>query len=335
MDNGKEFKGAVLMLLKGVGIRVIHGRLRRPQPQGLVEQGNGLAKSKLSIHLKEIGTQRWAAGLPGVAMQMNDQPHDSLPNSMTSFEEMMSRRIHRAVRIPHRDRAELCKVSDEDIDRYCAADTSKGKAKATKVDEGIDRFIDQLPQEVVIPSEDEDGDDDEDDDADADADADDDEDDESEIDEAAIRRQVAELGLGPTTPSHINPDRLFPEKVIDLPAPVLPLLLHIPSRPPPSDDPFLSNAAPPQDTTLPENILEDSTSSSVSTAISSEDEPVTRQEPLTDIGRQIERETQEHQAGQRAAMKKKHDGKRNVVIFKKGDFASLAIFKGDRIVEWM
>ena len=70
-------------------------------------------------------------------------------------------------------------------------------------------FINQLPQEVVTPSEDEDGEADEDDNADDD---DDNEDDESKIDEAAIRRQVTELGLGPTTPSHLNPDRLSPRR---------------------------------------------------------------------------------------------------------------------------
>ena len=51
MDNGKEFKGACLMLLKRFGIRIINGRPRRSQTQGSVEQGNYVAKTKLGTHL--------------------------------------------------------------------------------------------------------------------------------------------------------------------------------------------------------------------------------------------------------------------------------------------
>ena len=53
-------------------------------------------------------------------------------------------------------------------------------------------------------------------------------------------------------------------------------------------------------------------------------------EPLTEIARQIQRETQEHQEGQRIMMKKRHDGYKKVVTFKIGDFAPVAIPRGDR-----
>jgi len=52
-DNGKEFKGVLLVLLKKYGVKIINGRLRHPQTQGLVEQANGVVKKKLRAWLAE------------------------------------------------------------------------------------------------------------------------------------------------------------------------------------------------------------------------------------------------------------------------------------------
>ncbi|KFY66788.1 hypothetical protein V496_01922 [Pseudogymnoascus sp. VKM F-4515 (FW-2607)] len=46
-DNGKEFKGALLILLRKYGIQVVNGAPRSPQTQGLVEQANGVVENKL------------------------------------------------------------------------------------------------------------------------------------------------------------------------------------------------------------------------------------------------------------------------------------------------
>ncbi|RFU36327.1 hypothetical protein B7463_g118, partial [Scytalidium lignicola] len=46
-DNGKEFKGAFLILLCKYGIRVINGKLRSLQTQGLIEQANGVVEVKI------------------------------------------------------------------------------------------------------------------------------------------------------------------------------------------------------------------------------------------------------------------------------------------------
>ena len=103
MDNGSEFKGVCLMLIKRFGIRVINGRPRRPQTQGLVEQSNGVAKTKLGVYLREMATKKWAAALPAIARAMNRQPHSSLPHGRTPYEVMFSRRIYRADQVPHQD----------------------------------------------------------------------------------------------------------------------------------------------------------------------------------------------------------------------------------------
>jgi hypothetical protein len=46
-DNGKEFKGALSILLRRYGIKVINDALHTPQVQGLVKQANSVAKSKI------------------------------------------------------------------------------------------------------------------------------------------------------------------------------------------------------------------------------------------------------------------------------------------------
>jgi len=56
-DNGKEFKGGLLILLKKYGIKILNGRPRHPQTQGLVEQANGVIKTKLRCWLEEYEYQ--------------------------------------------------------------------------------------------------------------------------------------------------------------------------------------------------------------------------------------------------------------------------------------
>ena len=45
-DNGREFRNSVINSLKTIwpGIKIIHGRSRRPQSQGSVERANGDVK---------------------------------------------------------------------------------------------------------------------------------------------------------------------------------------------------------------------------------------------------------------------------------------------------
>ena len=70
-DNGKEFKGVLLILLKQYGIKILNGRPRHPQTQGLVEQANGVIKTKLRCWLDEHEGQGWSDALPDIALAMN------------------------------------------------------------------------------------------------------------------------------------------------------------------------------------------------------------------------------------------------------------------------
>jgi transposase InsO family protein len=55
-DNRKEFKGALLILLRKYGIQVINGAPRSPQTQGLVEQANGVVEAKLRAWKMDHGS---------------------------------------------------------------------------------------------------------------------------------------------------------------------------------------------------------------------------------------------------------------------------------------
>jgi hypothetical protein len=77
-DNGKEFKGALLILLRKYGIQIINGAPRSPQTQGLVEQANGVVESKLRAWKMDNGSTEWADGILEVTLAMNTQKHSTI-----------------------------------------------------------------------------------------------------------------------------------------------------------------------------------------------------------------------------------------------------------------
>ena len=77
-DNGKEFKGALLILLRKYGIRVINGAPRSPQTQGLIEQANGVVENKLRAWKMDHGSTEWKDGLLEVTLAMNTQIHSTI-----------------------------------------------------------------------------------------------------------------------------------------------------------------------------------------------------------------------------------------------------------------
>lgn len=77
-DNGKEFKGALLLLLRKYGIQVVNGAPRSPQTQGLVEQANGVVENKLRAWKMDHGSTEWKNGLLEVVFAMNTQIHSTI-----------------------------------------------------------------------------------------------------------------------------------------------------------------------------------------------------------------------------------------------------------------
>lgn len=62
-DNGSEFKGVCLELVKSFGVRVINGRPRTPRTQGLVEQANGTVKFRITAWKWVHGSSHWSQSL--------------------------------------------------------------------------------------------------------------------------------------------------------------------------------------------------------------------------------------------------------------------------------
>jgi hypothetical protein len=77
-DNGKEFKGALLILLRKFGIQVINRAPRSPQTQGLVEQANGVVEAKLWAWKMDNRSTKWSDGLLEVTLAMNTQIHSTI-----------------------------------------------------------------------------------------------------------------------------------------------------------------------------------------------------------------------------------------------------------------
>lgn len=72
-DNGTEFKGTLLVLLRDHGIKMINGRPRHPQSQGMVEQANGVLKEKIAAWRSDHQSSSWVSSLPEVIAAMNSQ----------------------------------------------------------------------------------------------------------------------------------------------------------------------------------------------------------------------------------------------------------------------
>jgi hypothetical protein len=77
-DNGKEFKGALLILLRKYGIQIVNGAPRSPQTQGLVEQANGVVETKLRAWKMDNGSTEWADGILEVTLAINTQVHSTI-----------------------------------------------------------------------------------------------------------------------------------------------------------------------------------------------------------------------------------------------------------------
>lgn len=101
-DNGGEFRGATLALLQGWGIRVINGRPRHPETQGLVEKANSTFKRKLRAWMTDSGRSDWADSLPEISLSMNQQKHSTTgqtPYQIVFKQRMQSHRLSFADRV--------------------------------------------------------------------------------------------------------------------------------------------------------------------------------------------------------------------------------------------
>ena len=121
-DNGKEFKGVLLILLKRYGIQAVYGRARTPRTQGLVEQGNSVIKDKLRKWMMETGSNRWSLRIEEVMVAMNKQGHESLPVGITAGRAIFSRKLKNEIRVPLEERGLVSTIPEAIIDQVCNPD---------------------------------------------------------------------------------------------------------------------------------------------------------------------------------------------------------------------
>jgi hypothetical protein len=93
-NNGKEFKGmshgpgilsleannipgALLILLRRYGVKLLLGSPCTPQAQALAEQANSVVEDKLARWKVDYGSPLWHLGLAEIAVQMNSQLHST------------------------------------------------------------------------------------------------------------------------------------------------------------------------------------------------------------------------------------------------------------------
>jgi hypothetical protein len=89
-DNGREFKGVHLILLKRYGVKVINGQPRTPSTQGVVEQANATVKTHLKASKEDTSNKPWAGVQPDIALKMNRAVHGSTGKS--PYEIMFGRK---------------------------------------------------------------------------------------------------------------------------------------------------------------------------------------------------------------------------------------------------
>ncbi len=153
-DNGREFKGALLIFLKKHGIKLINGRPRTPRTQGLVEQANAVVKNKITRWQAEHGTGAWAESLTEICEAINSQTHESLPARVTPFQLMFSRnpslRNTEKTGINHDQRAFLAQISVNNIDKICSDEPlQRGATISEELETTIEVALDMIPDEEV------------------------------------------------------------------------------------------------------------------------------------------------------------------------------------------
>lgn len=115
-DNGKEFKGVLLILLQKYGVKVINGRPRTPSTQGLVEQANGTVKTRPRAAKEDTDTVDWVDKLSDIALKINRSVHGA--TGKAPYEVMFGRKTRWNEHLSPLDRqtVTLDTIEDETVD---------------------------------------------------------------------------------------------------------------------------------------------------------------------------------------------------------------------------
>lgn len=142
-DNGREFKGALLLLMKQHNVRIKNGRPRTPQTQGLVKQANSTVKHQICTYQIENGTRQWAKALSGITYSMNTTWCEALPYGVTPYEVLYGRKPYRNPD-PEEVKEMLGGIGEKEIIQGPGQD-SEGNSHS--VDEEIEELLGLVPEE--------------------------------------------------------------------------------------------------------------------------------------------------------------------------------------------
>ncbi|CAB4437780.1 unnamed protein product [Rhizophagus irregularis] len=130
-DNGKEFCAEIIKELVGLwpSIKIINGRSRHPQSQGLVERGNGILQQKLEKWKETSGRKDWSYRLHLVVLPINNsicRSHKKTPYELvygdkprenySLVDELFARGIYDEENIPEMIKIADFESSDENLD---------------------------------------------------------------------------------------------------------------------------------------------------------------------------------------------------------------------------
>jgi len=133
-DNEKEFCASVIKELINLwpSVKIINGRPRHPQSQGLVERANGILQQKLGKWKEDTGRQDWSFGLRLIILSMNHsycRSHKKTPYELVYddkpqrgsilIEELFNKNIYDEESIPKtikiKDLEDIVENLDDDI----------------------------------------------------------------------------------------------------------------------------------------------------------------------------------------------------------------------------
>ena len=82
-DNGKEFRNEVIRNLTQLwpGMKMVHGKARKPSTQGSVERANGDFQNLLGTWMRQTKSTKWTLGLPIVEHQKNRKFHSGIKST--------------------------------------------------------------------------------------------------------------------------------------------------------------------------------------------------------------------------------------------------------------
>lgn len=156
-DNGSEFKGALLILLRRHGIQCINGNPRSPQTQGLVEQGNCVVEAKIRAWKMDNRSSNWADALTEVALAINSQvhsvlgraPYDVVFRQGTRPDGWLTVHERQQARVPNEDGTSEAESTIQEVDNQSPQPSDRGVQGKSRTEINPSRTLTTITDEAT------------------------------------------------------------------------------------------------------------------------------------------------------------------------------------------